>query len=254
MAKPEQPMSNVLAANPDLDLKSFAKEVRRRAIAQFETPQYKRILSIPLTVERMQVYELQKSHWILNRRDCWGLAQGLSPMPVKKLIWEHEEDELKGNEERNAPDHYSLQIQECREIGLTYEDFANSKPREGTVMATYAWIHLVKDSAWLKAVSACSALEVSNSSEWVPEGGMSYRMGKKLEAELGVPFHKQLNAKEHSEVEIEHAHMLLDVARIGAKSESDLDLMMEGLVESWQIDAAWKGMLGDMMLELPGPN
>ncbi|MFM1815137.1 MAG: hypothetical protein RLZ98_1832 [Pseudomonadota bacterium] len=247
-------MSAAEAVNTKLDLKAFASEVRRRAIAQFDTPQYRRILSIPLTRERMQVYELQKSHWILNRRDCWAFAQGLAPMSVKKLIWEHEEDELKGNTERDAPDHYTLQILECREIGLTLEDFRNSKPREGTLMATYAWIHLVKDSPWIKAVSACSALEVSNSSEWVPEGGMSYRMGRKLEAELGVPFHKQLNAKEHSEVEIEHAHMLLEIARLGARTTADLDLMMEGLIESWQIDAAWKGILGDMMLELPDPS
>lgn len=246
-------MSDVKPLNPSLDMKAFANEVQRRAIAQYETPQYKRIFSIPLNRARAQVYELQKSHWILNRRDCWAFAQGLSPMSVKKIIWEHERDELKGNEERNAPDHYTLQIQECAEIGLTPDDFKNSKPREGTLAVTYAWIHLVKDSPWLKAVAACSALEVSNSSEWVPNGGMSYRMGKKFEAELGVPFHKQLNAKEHSEVEVEHAHLLLDVARLGARTEADLDMMMEGLVESWQIDQAWKGILGDMMLELPGP-
>ncbi len=239
--------------NPDLDFAPFIKEVRERAIAQFETPQYKRILSIPLTKERAQVYELQKSHWILNRRDCWATAQGLAPMHVKKLVWEHEEDELAGNKDRGAADHYTLQIQECAEIGLSPDDFKKSRPREGTRMAIYAWLNLVQNSHWLKSVSACSALEVSNSSEWVPEGGMSYRMGKKLEAEVGVPFEKQLNAKEHSEVEIEHAHLLLQIARSSARTTADLDLMLEGMIESWQLDQAWKGVLGDMMLELPDP-
>ena len=65
---------------------------------------------------------------------------------------------------------------------------------------------------------------------------MSYRMGKKLEAEVGVPFDKQLNAKEHAEVEVEHAHMLLNIARLGARTQNDLDLMLKGLIESWQLD------------------
>ena len=82
---------------------------------------------------------------------------------------------------------------------------------------------------------------------------MSYRWGKKMERELGIPFDKQLNAKEHAEVDIEHAHMLLDVVREHTKTEADLDLIMEGLIESWQLDQTWKGLLADMMAELPDP-
>ena len=235
------------------DIKAFADEVRRRANAQFETPQYKRILSMPLTRERAQIYVLQKAHWNLNRRDCWAFAQALVPMNVKKLVWEHESDELAGNNERGVEDHYSLQIRQSAVIGLAREDFVNERPREGTRTCLYAWVHLVKDSPWLKSISACAALEVSNSSEWVREGGMSYRWGKKMERELGIPFDKQLNAKEHAEVDIEHAHMLLDVVREHAKTEADLDLIMEGLIESWQLDQTWKGLLADMLAELPDP-
>ena len=246
-------MSVAEVLNPSLDLKAFGEEVRKRAIAQFETPQYKRILSLPLNRERAQTYVLQKSHWNLNRRDCWAFAQGLAPMSVKKLIWEHELDELAGNEDRGVEDHYSLQVRQSSEIGLSADDFRNCIPREGTKMACYAWVHLVKDSHWLKSVAACAALEVSNSSEWVPEGGMSYRWGKRMEADLGIPFDKQLNAKEHAEVDVEHAHMLMDVARMCCNSQADLDLMMEGLIESWQLDQAWKGILADMVEEVPGP-
>lgn len=242
-------LARTLAAAPDI--KPFAEEVRRRANAQFETPQYRRLLAIPLTRKRAQLYTLQKAYWNLNRRDCWALAQGLAPMDVKKLIWEHEKDELSGNKERGVEDHYSLQVRQSATIGLTREDFANEELREGTRTCLYAWIHLVKDSPWLKSVAACAALEVSNSAEWVAQGGMSYRWGKKMEKELGIPFDKQLNAKEHAEVDIEHAHMLMDVARAHAASQADLDLMMQGLLESWQLDRTWKGILADMLAELP---
>ena len=97
------------------------------------------------------------------------------------------------------------------------------------------------------------ALEVSNSSEWVNGGGMSYRMGKRFEQDLKIPFEKNLNAKEHAEVDVEHAHMLLQIARRHATSRADLDLLMEGLTESWELERVWKGLLHDMMAELPGP-
>jgi hypothetical protein len=235
------------------DIKAFANEVRKRANAQFETPQYRRILSMPLTKRRAQVYTLQKAFWNLNRRDCWAFAQALAPMDVKKLIWAHEEDELAGNKTRGVEDHYMLQVRQSKEIDLTLADFKNEVPREGTRTCLYAWIHLVKDSPWLKAIGACAALEVSNSSGWVKDGGMSYRMGKKMEKDLGIPFEKQLNAKEHAEVDVEHAHMLMDVARSHAKTQRELDLVWQGLIESWQLDQTWKGILADMMAESPDP-
>ena len=82
---------------------------------------------------------------------------------------------------------------------------------------------------------------------------MSYRWGKKQERELNFPFHKQLNAAEHAEVDVLHAHMLLKVVEKHATTPDKLDLVMEGLVESWEIDRVWKGQLAEMMETLPGP-
>ena len=172
-------------------------------------------------------------------------------MDVKKLIWEHEEDELAGNKARGVEDHYSLQVRQSREIGLAAADFRDTPMREGTRMCLYSYLHLVNSGHWLKSVAACAALEVSNSSEWVDGGGMSYRMGKRFESQLGIPFEKQLNAKEHAEVDVEHAHMLMQIARAHRGAPGGLGLMMEGMVESWELDRVWKGLLADMMEEIP---
>lgn len=233
--------------------KEFYNEVRKLATAQFESPQYQRLLNIPLTQERAQRYVLQKGFWNLNRRDCWGFAQGLAPMDVKALIWEHELDELQGNKDRGVEDHYSLQVRQSATIGLTRADFEREIIRDETRTCIYAWIHLVKDSPWIKAFTACAALEVSNSSEWVKDGGMSYRWGKKQERELGIPFHKQLNAKEHAEVDVEHASLLSKVVEKHCDTEIKLEQALDGLKESWSLDRAWKGMLASMIEELPGP-
>lgn len=244
-------MATVLESK--VDLKAFAKEVRARANAQYESPQYKRLLSLPLTKERARVYVLQKAFWNLNRRDCWAFAQALAPMDVKKLIWEHEEDELAGNKKRGVEDHYSLQVRQAGLLDLTIDDFMNEKILPGTRTCIYAWVHLVKDSHWLTSVSACSALEISNSSEWVDGGGMSYRFGKLQEKWLGIPFDKQVNAKEHAEVDVEHAHMLMQIAERHGNTQESLDLMMKGLIESWELERVWKGQLAEMMEALPGP-
>lgn len=235
----------------EVDIQKFAKEVRAFANAQYQTPGYKRILSMPLNMARARMYTLQKSFWNLNRRDCWAFAQGHAPMDVKKLIWEHEEDELAGNKSRGVEDHYSLQVRQSALIGLTPDDFRNERMLPGTRTCVYAYLHLVNCGHWLKAVSSCAALEVSNSGEWVDGGGMSYRMGKRFEKDLGIPFDKQLNAKEHAEVDVEHAHMLLQIAKRHGSLPGGLGWMMEGLVESWEIDQIWKGILADMMEQIP---
>ena len=231
----------------------FYNEVRGLANAQFESRQYQRILSLPINEKRAQCYVLQKGFWNLNRRDCWGFAQGLAPMDVKAMIWDHELDELQGNENRGVEDHYSLQVRQAATIHLTRADFENEKPADETLTCIYAWIHLAKDSPWLKSFASCVALEVSNSSQWVKEGGMSYRWGKKQEKELGIPFKKQVNAAEHAEVDVEHASLLHKVVERHCDTPGKLDLVLEGLTESWALDRAWKGVLCGLMEQIPGP-
>lgn len=238
-------------ATPISDLASFAREVRRRANRQHQMPQNKRLLSLRLTVERARVSTIQRSLWTLNRRDCWAYAQAKAPFEVKKLIWEHESDELSGNKERGVEDHYALRIRESQTIGLTAEDFRKTPLHPGTRTCTYAWLYLVTSSPWLKAIAACAALEVSNSSEWVDGGGGSYRFGKRLEQDLGIPFHKQINAKEHAEVDVQHATMLMQVAERYADTPEKLNLMLEGVIETYELQTIWKGILADMLEAIP---
>ena len=45
----------------------------------------------------------------------------------------------------------------------------------------------------------------------------------------------------------------MDVARRHADTPGKLDLLMEGLNDSWALDRVWKGQLAEMMAALPGP-
>jgi pyrroloquinoline quinone (PQQ) biosynthesis protein C len=239
------------AADTAVDLKAFAAEIRRRAAAQFTSRQHLRLLNTPLTLERARLWAIQLQFWINNRRDCWAHVQALAPFDVKGMIWDHEKDELRGNTERGVEDHVNLKIREGQVLGLKPEDFANATMLEGTRTCLYAWLHLTSTSHWLKGVSACAALEITNSSEWVDGGGLGYRLGKKHERELGIPYDKQINVKEHAEVDVDHAHMLLVIAKRHANTPQLLDLMLEGLSESWQLDLVWQAQIAEMMEALP---
>ena len=61
------------------------------------------------------------------------------------------------------------------------------------------------------------------------------------------------SSKLGNEVDIEHAHMLLQVVRRHGTTKAAMDLVREGLEESWAIERVWKGLLHDMMAEHPGP-
>ena len=243
-------MTDVLA--PTTDLESFARELRVRANRQHQTPQTKRLLSVPLTMERARYSSLQRAHWTLNRRDCWAYAQARAPLDVKKMIWEHETDELAGSKVRGVEDHYALQMREAEMFGLTPDDFRNTPMHPGTRTCTYAWNYLVMNSHWLKGIAACGALEISNSSQWVDNGGGSYQMGKRLEEQLGIPFNQLVNAKEHAEVDVQHAHLLMQVAERHGDTPDKLAMMMEGVIETFELQTTWKGVLADMLEAIPG--
>jgi len=235
------------------DLRWFESELRRQANAQFETANNCRILDLPLSVERARVWALQMKFWLENRRDCWGFAQGLVPVDVKKLIWDHERDELEGDADRGIEDHGALHVRESALLGLTPADFKNVRIAPETRAITYAYLHLVKDSPWLKAVSACAALEITNSREWVDGGGFGYRKGLKMQRDLGIPFERQVMIAEHAQVDVDHAHMIVKIAQKYGTSPQALELMLEGILESWELDDAWKGSLVAMMERVPGP-
>ena len=74
--------------------------------AQFSSAPFKRLLSAKFTQARAQQYSIQMAYYVQNRRDCWGYVQGSAPFEIKKLIWQHEEDELIGQAARQGRPHH----------------------------------------------------------------------------------------------------------------------------------------------------
>ena len=225
-------------------------ELVRLCNEQFESAPFKRLLSTNFTKERAQHYSIQMAFYVQNRRDAWGYVQGSAPLDIKQLIWHHEEDELIGQKAQGKMDHMTLAVKEGEVFGLAAEAFERTPRLEGGEVCFSAWIRLAQ-RPWLEAIAGSAILEMRNSSELIKGGSLSQRIAAMLERDLGIPMKKQINNAEHVVMDVEHAHLLMQVARKYATTESARSAILRGARESLMIDRVYRGHLADMMAALP---
>ena len=239
-------------ANSRDGLEEMRQSLWDQANAQFESPQFKRLFALRMNKARAAVYMVQRTLWTLNRREAWAYSQAVAPLEVKKIIWEHEREELEGDAARGMPDHYTLGVQEAAAaVGLSAEDFDRIGPCEGLLTCTLAWRQLAGHSHWLKALASIACLEISNSDAIVKGGGMSHRMAVKFRDEAGIPFKQQAMNVEHMSADVRHATLFMEVAERHATTPEARALMLEGARESWAIDRVWKGQLAEVIAAVP---
>ncbi|HEX2229128.1 MAG TPA: iron-containing redox enzyme family protein [Candidatus Binatia bacterium] len=222
------------------------RELVRLCNAQFESAPFKRLLATRFTQARAQQYSIQMAYYVQNRRDCWGYVQGSAPLDVKKMIWEHEEDELIGRRSEGKTDHITLAVMEGEVLGLTAEAFNRTPRLEGGEVCFSAWIRLAQ-RPWLEAIAASAILEMRNSAELIEGGSLSRRIGAIFERDLGIPMKKQINNAEHVLMDVEHAHMLARIARTYASTEVAQQAILRGATESLMIDRVYRGHLADLV-------
>lgn len=231
-------------------LEALWEELVRLCNEQFNSPPFQRLLSTKFSQERARQYSIQMAYYVQNRRDCWGYVQGSAPLAVKKLIWEHEEDELIGRKSEGKMDHISLAVKEGEIFGLTADAFERTPRLEGGEVCFSAWIRLAQ-RPWLEAIAASAILEMRNSGELIKGGSLSYRISELFERDLGIPMKKQINNAEHVVMDVEHAHLLLRVAREYATGDAERRAILRGAKESLMIDRVYRGHLADMLAALP---
>ena len=117
---------------------------------QFESMEFKHLFSVPLTPARGRFYMIQNALYTANRRDCWGYVQGSAPLEVKRVIWQHESDELV-NDPRANMDHYTLTVKQGEVLGLKPEDFEKAEVPAMVQACFHAWHYIAIRSHWLKA-------------------------------------------------------------------------------------------------------
>jgi pyrroloquinoline quinone (PQQ) biosynthesis protein C len=224
-------------------------ELNEMTNQQFETPEFRDLLSLPLTMARARLYTINMAHYVANRRDCWGYVQGGAPLDIKRLVWEHESDELV-NDPRAGMDHYALAAKEAQVLGLTREDLETTEPLPGALACYYAWIHIAMTRPWREGVTASSMLERRNSGAVVRGGGLSFRFKEKMMKELGIAEDRLINQSVHVEADLEHASLLDVVIERYVKSAEDREAILRGARASFAIDRAYRGALAQAMARL----
>ncbi len=145
--------------------------------------------------------------------------------------------------------HAVLGMKEGLTVGLKPRDF-KKPPSDCTRICTDAWSHVAEASPWLEAVAASGVLEIANSDAVVRGGGVARRFARKMTRELAIPLRQQHSNKEHIVVDVEHANLLIEVARNHVRSKEDADIVVSGAAKSLAINRTWLGLLADRMERL----
>ena len=227
-------------------VKDLCAQLDQMVNDQFDSVEFKAFLDVPLTMARGQFYVVQNALYTSNRRDCWGYVQGGAPLEVKRGIWQHESDELI-NDPRAGMDHYNLTVKQGEVIGLKREDFDNAQVPAMVQACFHAWHHIAMRSHWLTAYAASHMLERRNNGKIVKGGGMSFRVGKKFENELGINLKRMISLDVHVAADMDHSDNILQMFEKYAKTPEDCERVLEGARESMAIDRAYRGALGFYM-------
>src|SRR5258706_1286563 len=209
----------------------------------YSTPEIVRFNAFPMTLARAGVLMIHRVFYAMTPRDCWGSVQSSSPMEGKRLIWEHEKDELM-SDPRFGGDHHTAEVGKAMRLtGLPAEAIENGEVVPGCQAAFGAWLNLSKNSSWLKAFSASAILERANNNKLVKGGGSALRDYQRYTAEVKERIGKVPGHDVHNVADEDHSDMMeagLDRYAVTAEAARDA---LEGAKESLCFDRAYRGAL-----------
>jgi pyrroloquinoline quinone (PQQ) biosynthesis protein C len=225
-------MSQWSAIRPEID------EMVNR---QFDTREFMRLFAVPLTAQRVEVYQNHMIYYANNRRDCWAMVMGKAPLDVKRAIWEHEKDELI-HDERMGRAHV---------IEADLESSDESQLAPGAKAAFYAWLYCAREKPWLEGLVYSHILERRNNNAIVRGGGLVERWKRKQRLELGAAkAERDFQTEVHAVADEDHSNIFEPIFQRyvvdAASAKAVLNATRDGLL----IDRALRGALADAMLEV----
>jgi len=217
----------------------------------YESPEMKRFFAFTMTLAKGRVLFLHQFHFNMNRRDCWGYVQGSCPPEIKRLIWEHESVELVADPNIPGGSHYTASLAKATKLtGLGKEALYQAELIPGCLAAFYGWLHVAKNSPWLKALFASSILERANNNEIVKDGGVSVREYRRYSSELRNVLKDISGHDVHNFEDKEHSDMMEEVLDRYATGEEAQRQVLEGARDSLAMDRAFRGSLGVVLEQI----
>ena len=210
----------------------------------YDTAEMLRFFSFSMTLPRARVLFTHTLHFNMNRRNCWGHVQASCPPDVKRLVWEHEKDELYCDP-RFGGDHHSAALQKAMKMtGLSAAELYSAELIPGCYAAFSAWLNLAKHSSWLRAFSGSTILERANNNVIVKGGGVSVRDYARFSDEVLTILAQIKGHDVHNVADEEHSDMMEEVLNRHVKTEEDARDVILGAKDSLAFDRAYRGALG----------
>jgi hypothetical protein len=207
----------------------------------YETPEIRRLLTVPLTPTRLAFRHLHMTFFGNNRRDCWAAVSCKAPLDVKRAIWEHEKDEL-------------IYDPRMGKAHVTEDDLGKHKESDmipGARAAFYAWLHCAQEKPWLEGLACSHILERRNNDQIVKGGTLTQRLVKRQELELGIKRKEQdIGTQVHLFADVEHSDLLNQVFAKYVDDDMTVEQVLRGAEESLAIERSFHGTVATAMAEL----
>jgi len=207
----------------------------------YDTPEIRRLLTVPLTPARLAFRHLHMTFFGNNRRDCWAAVSCRAPLDVKRAIWEHEKDEL-------------IYDPRMGKAHVTEQDLGSNKESDmipGARAAFYAWLHCAKENPWIEGLACSHILERRNNDQIVRGGTLTQRLVKRQELELGIKRKQQdIGTQVHLFADVEHSDLLNQIFANYVVDDLAAQQVLRGAEESLAIERCFHGAVATAMAEM----
>ena len=214
-------------------------ELTTLAQGQFSTPEFELLMNTPLTMKRAQFVAVQMVFYNVNRREGWGYVQAKAPWDVKRVVWEHEKDEL-FHDPRGGTDHRALMSKEAVALGVSESDLAKAKPTPLIAATLMAFSNASSTLPWLGAMTLAHFLERRNNGRLMRGGGFSARFREKMVKELKVDSRLLISSNVHVEADMDHSDSIWDTIASYVTDDYSYQVAMEGAQMCAVLDRAFR--------------
>lgn len=234
-ATPAAAKSGKIADRLDAELTALAQ-------GQFTSPEFELLMSTPLTTKRAQFVAIQMVFYNVNRRECWGYVQAKAPWDVKRVVWEHEKDEL-FHDPRGGTDHRALMSKEAIALGVSEADLAKAQPTPLITATLMAFSNAASNLPWLGSMTLSHFLERRNNGRLMRGGGFSARFREKMVKELKVDSRLLISSNVHVEADMDHSDSVWDCIAANVNDEYAFQTALQGAQTCVVLDRAFRAAL-----------
>ena len=231
-----------------MDANRLRQDIVQLSNAIFDTLELRRYFARPLTWpgERVRMAMLRR-YFVPTNRDCWAYVMGGAPIDVKRVIWQHEKDELildprLGAAHVDAGGALPGGASSPTEVG----DEIEAPP--GVRVAMFARVAYARHSPWLAGLAASHILERINDPTVIQGPALVQRQVTHLIEDLGVaPDEIPARLRVHLDADIAHAASIWGVFERYVRDAASYAQALEGARLGLDCFRVYAGAVGDLM-------